>query len=211
MPEVYRDWNYIPFASVDVPRDRLATRQVVAIRTIGVAVTSLPSKQMWPVQIWYGALKTHQQLFFCIGCPSSVGATPTHRNMRWSLNSRSAVISASCFMPPWWNGRHSRLTQVARAKQGHHLCLRPKSAVRMDVPVQVRPAAFSKIGATNPYNRAGTWTKRRLDRVQRNGRAVVKWSSRNSLFYVLVTELAYVPRSKRGFCGSDSHRGYFNI
>ena len=65
--------------------------------TIGVAVTSLPSKQMWPVQIWYGALKTHQQLFFCIGRPSSVGATPTHRNMRWSLNSRSAVISVSCF------------------------------------------------------------------------------------------------------------------
>ena len=64
---------------------------------------------MWPVQIWYGALKTHQQLFFCKGSPSSVGATPTHRNMRWSLNSRSAVISASCFMPLWWNGRHSRL------------------------------------------------------------------------------------------------------
>ena len=41
---------------------------------------------------------------------------------------------------------------------------------------------YYKIGATNPYNRAGTWTKRRLDRVQRNGRAVVKWSSRNSLF-----------------------------
>ena len=126
---------------------------------------------MWPVQIWYGALKTHQQLFFCKGSPSSVGATPTHRNMRWSLNSRSAVISASCFMPLWWNGRHSRLTWVARAKQGHHLCLRPKSAVRMDVPVQVRPAAPN----------------------------------------VLVTELAYVPRSKRGFCGSDSHRGYVQL
>ena len=26
--------------------------------------------------------------------------------------------------------------------------------------------------------------------------------------YVLVTELAYVPHSKCGFCGSDSHRGY---
>ena len=29
--------------------------------------------------------------------------------------------------------------------------------------------------------------------------------------YVLVTELAYVPHSKCGFCGSDSHRGYQSL
>ena len=95
--------------------------------------------------VW--CFKDTSAIVSCIWCPSSVGSTPTHRNRRWSLNGRSAVISVSCF--------YGEVDQLGRVKWLKIIV----------VWVRISSSLLFQKGATNPYNRAVTWTKRRLDRV----------------------------------------------